>query len=177
MADILAVRRERVMQAIHAPTLVPEREGDTRGMLGWSRAFTLVEVTLALGVVAFAIMALLGALPMGILSVRESMQQTVHAHILRQIAADLDLLPLSDLPAYAAKNQYFDYDGIRLAGTNGSIFVAALTQNPADYPGLSHASGAGESLRRVSVDIRRVAEPEHDAFRATVSVFNRAGGP
>jgi len=52
-------------------------------------AFSLVEVTLALGVAAFSLLIILGMLPVSLKTNRASTQQTTANSIISQIAADL----------------------------------------------------------------------------------------
>jgi len=51
--------------------------------------FTLVEVTLALGISAFCLSSIFGLLPIGMLTNRASIEQTAAAGIARAIACDL----------------------------------------------------------------------------------------
>jgi uncharacterized protein (TIGR02598 family) len=53
------------------------------------RGFSLVEVTLALGIVAFAFITLFALLPTGLRLVRESSDEGVAVNILTALAADL----------------------------------------------------------------------------------------
>lgn len=53
------------------------------------RAFSLVEVTLALGVAAFCLLAVMGMLPASLKTQQTSVQQTTANTIISQIAADL----------------------------------------------------------------------------------------
>lgn len=56
----------------------------------WKReAFTLVEIALALGVAAFALVAIIGMVPVALDNARESRQQTRAAFIARTIFGDL----------------------------------------------------------------------------------------
>jgi len=57
------------------------------------RAFSLVEVTLALGVAAFALLAIFGLLPVGISNNQASIQQTAATNIATAIIADLKQTP------------------------------------------------------------------------------------
>jgi len=57
--------------------------------LSETAAFSLVEVTLALGVAAFALLAILGMLPTGLKTQQTSTQQTTANTIMSQIFADL----------------------------------------------------------------------------------------
>ena|SRR5438067_3097803 len=52
-------------------------------------AFSLVEITLALGVAAFALLAILGMLPVSLKTQQASVNQTKANSIISQIAADL----------------------------------------------------------------------------------------
>jgi len=52
-------------------------------------AFSLVEITLALGVAAFALLAIMGMLPMGLKTQQASIQQTTANTIISQIFSDL----------------------------------------------------------------------------------------
>jgi len=52
-------------------------------------AFSLVEVTLALGVAAFALLAILGMLPVSLKTQQASIQQTTANQIISQIFSDL----------------------------------------------------------------------------------------
>src|SRR5438093_9824869 len=52
-------------------------------------AFSLVEVTLALGVAAFCLIAVLGMLPVGLKTQQASVQQTTANEIISEIADEL----------------------------------------------------------------------------------------
>jgi len=57
--------------------------------LSASAAFSLVEVTLALGVAAFCLIAVLGLLPTGLKTQQSSIQQTTANNIMTEILGDL----------------------------------------------------------------------------------------
>jgi type II secretory pathway pseudopilin PulG len=58
-----------------------------------SSAFSLVEVTLALGVAAFCLTTILGLLPLGLNSNQASIEQTVSSCIAKAVMADLRATP------------------------------------------------------------------------------------
>jgi uncharacterized protein (TIGR02598 family) len=58
-------------------------------------AFSLVEVTLALGIASFALIGIFGLLPVGITSNQTSLEQTAAASLARAIVADLRCTPLT----------------------------------------------------------------------------------
>lgn len=84
----------------------------------FSAGFSLVEVTLALGVAAFCLIALFGLLPLGIQTNQSSTSQTAAASALSSVFADLRATPKTSLtsPQYditfgTAKFLYFDGEG------------------------------------------------------------------
>jgi uncharacterized protein (TIGR02598 family) len=116
-------------------------------------AFSLVEVALALGVAAFALLAILGMLPTSLKTQQASIQQTTANSIISQIFSDLraDLR----LPPGLASHEgdagfqlhghwaqmmtpdtlYFTQDAKQTGNVNGSppadaVFRATITYNP-----------------------------------------------
>src|ERR1700674_3846005 len=84
----------------------------------FSAGFSLVEVTLALGVAAFCLIALFGLLPLGVQTNQSSISQTAAASVLSSVVADLRATPKTSLtsPQYditfgTAKLLYFDGEG------------------------------------------------------------------
>jgi len=74
-------------------------------------AFSLVEVTLAIGIVSFALIAVLGLLPVGLKSVKNANEQAGAANVLNAIA-----------------------DGLRSASTtNSSNFVGSFGTNQISF--------------------------------------------
>lgn len=91
----------------------------------FSAGFSLVEVTLALGVAAFCLIALFGLLPLGIQTNQSSTSQTAAASALSSVFADLRATPKTSLtsPQYditfgTAKFLYFDGEGRAVTPTD-----------------------------------------------------------
>jgi len=61
------------------------------------RAFTLVEVAIAFAVLAFAMITLLGLLPLALTTFRETKRDTMHANILQYITSAANLTPYTNL--------------------------------------------------------------------------------
>jgi len=62
---------------------------------GRRAAFTLIEVTLALGVASFSLIAIFGLLPVGLMSNQATIEQTAAGSILSAVSADLRATPPS----------------------------------------------------------------------------------
>jgi uncharacterized protein (TIGR02598 family) len=91
-------------------------------------AFSLVEVTLALGIAGFCLIAVFGLLPVGIQTNQRSISQTVATAILSSVAADLRATPkTSSISAQykvtlgTAKTLYFDSSGRCSTDSAGSL--------------------------------------------------------
>jgi uncharacterized protein (TIGR02598 family) len=60
------------------------------------QGFSLVEVTLALGIASFCLLAIFGLLPVGVTSNQASLEQTAAAGIVAAVNADLEITPITD---------------------------------------------------------------------------------
>lgn len=130
------------------------------------RGFSLVEVVLALGVIAFAIVGIMGLFPVAMRAAQESQRETRATLIARQILTDLESSPpgsvliavstnisspsafLSPPPTLSSpwsNTIRYDNDGLPLGvGTNDAAFLASISCQPNNpFPGLA----------RVQVDI------------------------
>lgn len=155
-------------------TRLPQQSGARGGRSG----FSLVEVTIAIGIVSFALVTLLGVVPVGLIATQDAMRQTARSQIIKQISSDLGMMPFAKLGGYLGSNQYYDYNGCRSVGTNERIFVATMTNAlPPSYPGSSNLSGLDERFKRVVVTIRRAEGSTNVESRTTLAIFNASGKP
>ena len=79
-------------------------------------AFSLVEVTLAIGIAAFCLIAVFGLVPVGVQTNRNATSQTVATNIVASVIADMRATTSSISPQYGisfgtAKTLYFDGTG------------------------------------------------------------------
>jgi uncharacterized protein (TIGR02598 family) len=89
-----------------------------RRRIHWSVGFSLVEVTLALGIAAFCLIALFGLLPLGAKTNLNSISQTAAAAMLSSVIADLRATPKTvptsrqhEITIGTPKVLYFDAEG------------------------------------------------------------------
>ncbi len=124
------------------PPLTP-RQGNAAG-------FSLIEVAIAVGILAVALVALLGLMPGGMTNFRKAMDTSVTAQIAQRIMHDLEqaefneVIDLANLPpdptgkSYCVANysfrapsisapalRYFDEQGAELVPSNGKTLSAA----------------------------------------------------
>lgn len=107
-----------------------------------AKAFSLVEVVLAIGVVAFAFVAIFSLLPVGMGVFREAMDTSVSAQIVQRVVGDATETEFDSLidPAknggasagnyYALPVRYFDDQGTEVKVSNPAVPTAAERQGP-----------------------------------------------
>ncbi len=92
-------------------------------------AFTLIEIAIALLVVAFAFVPLFGLLPVGLGLSREAIDATVQSQIVQQLTAESLQTDYSSLTALATNSisnpYYFDEQGNRVSATANPSYEAA----------------------------------------------------
>jgi uncharacterized protein (TIGR02598 family) len=122
-------------------------------MIHWKRqpsGFSLVEVTLALGVAAFCLIAVSGLLSVGVQTNQRSTSQTLATNIMAAAAADLrnttkvafgtspsGSSPLFLIPASGTTTIYFDASGSQTAVTSAQVYRLSVTtsnSNPTIAP-------------------------------------------
>jgi uncharacterized protein (TIGR02598 family) len=108
-------------------------------------AFSLVEVTLALGVAAFCLITVFGLIPVGLKTQQTSIQQTIANNITSEIIGDLRAayngpgsnssqfgielkkLPPGQQQKYSPNPVYFALDGTQQNGSAGAVFKTTIT--------------------------------------------------
>jgi type II secretory pathway pseudopilin PulG len=103
-------------------------------------AFSLVEVTLALGIAAFCLIAVFGLMPVGLQTNRNAKSQTRATNLMAAVMADLRATPSTKttslqfcIPLSGTTTVYFDSEGrcsSDLPGLNIRSCVGGGTWNP-----------------------------------------------
>ena len=115
-------------------------------------AFSLIEVTLALGVAAVSLLVIFGLLPIGVQTNQRSIEQTASADILSAVNADLRATPVTNPRGNAATSTQFGI-AIPAAGDTGTTTL--------------FFNGAGQFSSSQQSDSR---------YRATVTFVSNGGG-
>lgn len=132
-------------------------------------AFSLVEVVLALGVVSFSLVGLIGMLPVGLSNFRQAIELQTQAQIVQQIATELQLAKFSDLNGGSYQSgfpRYFDAEGVPVSEPQKLYTVTANSPANTEVPG----TVANTNLLTLNFDIQRSTAPtEHKSFTLLVS--------
>jgi uncharacterized protein (TIGR02598 family) len=115
-------------------------------------AFSLVEVAMSLGIVAFAFTALMGMLPIGLTLFRNAADTSVTTRIVQKVSGDLQQADFDTIKNAEDEILYFNEQGSSLPSADGAIYWARVNVFPdADLPG---SAGAGTSdLARVVIQV------------------------
>jgi len=118
-----------------------------------AKGFTLVEVTIALAVFAFALIPLVGMMPVAMNSARDSLEISTTTQIAERLASELGQQRFSSLKDEGPI--YFDDSGQRLPSHSAQaiyevrVVLGTLVLNSGDPPLTSN-------LKRASIEIRSV---------------------
>ena len=111
--------------------------------------FSLVEVTIALGIFAFAVLGLMGMLPIALQTHRDAKLDTVLSQIKQRLAAEVLLTDGANLANLSTIEKKFDVEGRELASNAPDIDIvyrAKIALQPFQVPGSTLASS---SLQRI----------------------------
>lgn len=115
-------------------------------------AFTLVEVSISIGVVAFAMIAMLGLIPVGLTTFQEASTLSVRSQIVQAISNEI---ARSDSANIQGRDYFFDNEGNVLEENQpGRIYTATVTVDTlARLENLGVNRNAGQ---RVIINIKNV---------------------
>lgn len=100
------------------------------------RALSLVEVTISLGIVAIALVPVIGLMGVGLNSARESVNDSRLSAMIRVVSDDLRARPfallVAELQSAGTTSYYFDEEGMILppSGAGAAIYRCTVVQVP-----------------------------------------------
>ncbi len=130
-------------------------------------AFTLIEVVVALGVAALAVVTLLGLLPAGLGGIQRATADSAEARVLQAIMADYQTRDWDSVrrqqDAHSSELLYFDVNCFQVAAAD-AFFIVQVSVLPA--PPLPGATTSNSRLRQLRVRTSRNVQAGVAAFAA-----------
>jgi len=121
---------------------IPPRTSSVRG-------FSLIEVVMALGIVSFSMLAIMGVLPLGLSTLQDSVNQTATAIISQQIRSELQQVSFDSTVAFnitqfdttsSGYYEYYTYDGVKTVQAN-RFYTASFVLSDPNVSGASFKPG------------------------------------
>lgn len=138
--------------------------------------FSLVEVTLALGIVSFSLLTMVGVMPVGLSTLKQATEQTTESQIVQKIGCEAYLTSFSKLgTSFSGRTFYYDERGKLLAASPasapaGTRYWAKASVVDSVFPGSANAGSQGamaNSLVLMRIDI--LSGPSEELARSTNS--------
>ena len=82
-----------------------------------TRGFSLIEVTIALGIVAAVLVPLMAMLPESVKTMRDATDLTTSSRILEEVMNEAQMTDYSDLQRFANRERYYDEQGNDITNT------------------------------------------------------------
>ena len=133
-----------------------------------SAGFSLVEVVMAVGVAAFALVALLGLLPSGLKTFKSTMNTAVGSQIAQRVFNDMQIADWKDL---TNSIRYFDEQGTELTNSNAVNCIYWVQVNTTNTAGTSSTQFLGNTSTNLMTITVMVANNPGGGQAASV-VFN-----
>jgi uncharacterized protein (TIGR02598 family) len=162
------------MHATESPQLLHSPSQFNRTMR-FREGFSLVEVTMAIGIIAFAFVALFGLLPSGLTTFRAAVDTTNDTSIMQDMNSMVQVTEWKKIDGLAQSKggdiYYYDEEGRRTDTksspakeevTNRRLYQVKLIVEPFVQPGSSSSSAADqlEGARRIIVVIGDLVRPK-----------------
>lgn len=152
-------------------------------------AFSLVEVVLALGIVSFGLLTLLGLMSVGMMTLHQAIQQTIETQIVQSIKSQALLTSYTSLTNnFSGAVFYYDDEGQFLTNSTtlapnpapaNTHYCVTTTLGNSAYPGSTNFSSAvlGTNILAIQIQIAVGANisTAHTPTTNTIQVPNMGG--
>lgn len=108
-----------------------------------ARAFSLVEIVLSLGIVSFAMVSILGIIPVGLSAYRDAMDLSVEAGIAQRLVAEVQRTDFENL---GSTNFTFDDQGIEVSADKAIFTARVETPQPVSAGGIIRADAPARTI-------------------------------
>ena len=148
-----------------------------RGRRSGIRAFSLVEVTLATGMITFSFLVMLGLMPVGLTALNDSGKQMAQTTIFNTIETELAQTGWTNLTSYVGRfPKYFDLQGNEVASSGDSIYTVRLSVGQPARSSGSAMPASGTNVETAVVSIGYQVDPRdttRNVSQTSFLLFNR----
>ena len=114
------------------------------------RAFSLVEVVIALGLISFVLVGLLGLMSAGLGGMRDASDESSSVMIAKKLVAEIGQNSLDDILSSTFSDRWFDAEGQEVTATDPFVVYRATASAELN-------TGSPESLGKIIVSVRHHA--------------------
>lgn len=97
------------------------------GLRSHPAAFTLVEVVLAIGIIAFAFVGLMALIPVGLTNFRHALDNSIGSQIMQRLVDEAQQTDYATLVATPSTMRYFDDQGNEVSDIGSSIYTVEVS--------------------------------------------------
>ena len=143
--------------------------------------FSLIEVTIAMGIVATVMVGLLGMIPLGVRSVREATNLTITGRIAQEVIGNIQQANWKDIEkSFDKKIFYFDNEGFLIrSGNKETPSFQARVQMDSQKVIIGTTNYALSTIRKILIEVeftpdgRKVPQkPDEKRGNPNISKFN-----
>lgn len=121
--------------------------------------FSLVEVVLCIGIVAFAFLAIFSLVPVGLTTFRQAIDNSLGSQIVQRLVGEAQQTDYPTLIATAAYQRYFDEQGNEVSASKDYLYTAEISVTaPTTLPNTSTPPTGSLAL----VTIKLANNPGHN---------------
>lgn len=138
------------------------------------RGFSLVEISLAIGVMAFGLVSILGLMPVGLTLFKDTMKQATVTKIVENIAVEARQTDFDDLKTEQnANTRWFNAEGNRVTEDDESriFYVSTAVNEVSTIPGDNYNST--EHLYQLEIQVAYAPEHPGDPLSSGGTVDQR----
>ena len=136
--------------------MIPRNQAEFRipGSAKERKGFSLVEVTMALGILSFAIVGLLGLMPVGLQTMRDAIDDSTTSLIARRFIGEYRQNSLDAILAQPISQRSFDFEGQEVAKDSDPMAIYKAKATATLTSGTTSSSGnLASSPNLVKVEI------------------------
>jgi len=123
------------------------------------KAFSMVEMALAMAIVSFAMVSLLGLIPVGLKITRDTLDITVQSQVFQLISNQIQLTDYKNMSQWNGQKLYFDSQGLPQTDPAKSVFEADLNVQNVSTDTMSDAISQ-DNASLVVIKISSIQRPQ-----------------